>query len=282
MSFNNFSPTVWSESILAEREKTLVAVKLCNRDYEGEIRNYGDKVKINGVSRPTISTYDPSMGLSTPEVLPVQSTLLEINQAKSFNFMVGDIDKRQSKGDISDNEIREAANAVAQLQDSYVYEQCVSEAGKIITVDSLAASDIFSTITDALAYLYNNNVPTSERISIEVSPEFANKMLLGNILRNTNNTNAIEGGFLETVRMFNADAYLTTNLHKTAEGYHDIVVRSKKAVSFAGQISQVEAYRPEKYFADAIRGLDLYGAKVIRPKEIVIIRVKAYATETSI
>jgi len=105
-------------------------------------------------------------------------------------------------------------------------------------------------------------------------------MLISNILRNTNNSSAIEGGFLETVKMFNADVYLTTNIHITPEGYHDIVVRTQKAVSFAGQISQIEAYRPEKYFADAIRGLDLYGAKVIRPSELVIIRVKRFAQES--
>jgi len=57
MSVKNFKPIVWAKAIEENREKMTVATKLCNRDYEGEIKELGDKVKINGVARPTISDY---------------------------------------------------------------------------------------------------------------------------------------------------------------------------------------------------------------------------------
>ena len=91
MSTRNFKPQVWAKQIEINREKMMVAAKLCNRDYEGDIKNLGDKVKINGVSRPTITNYDDINGLGDFERLQDQSTLLEITQSKAFHFYVGDM-----------------------------------------------------------------------------------------------------------------------------------------------------------------------------------------------
>ena len=75
-----------STKIEEERDNLLVASKLCNRQYEGEIKQVGDKVKINGVSRPTISDYDDVTGLGEMERPKDQSTLLEITEQKAFHL----------------------------------------------------------------------------------------------------------------------------------------------------------------------------------------------------
>jgi len=278
----NAVPTLWAASLLENREKQLVAVKLCNRDYEGIISEVGDKVKISGVVRPTISTYDNVTGLSDPETLPTTSTMLEITESDSFNFMVGDIDKKLAQGDFFDKQLGEAANGFAQHEDTFVYNQITKDVSPGITVDSLSAKTTFSTILSGLKTLWSNNVPTTERISIEASPSFIEKILLAKILNDTDNTGVSVNGFVSSLRTFNADLYLSNNIKKDSNNYEYIIMRTGQAVSFASKLTEVEPYRHNKYMADAVRAVNVYGAKVVRPKEIVVLCIKDYATETTV
>ena len=156
MSYRNFVPTLWATEILKDRDKMLVGAKLCNRDYEGAIKQKGDKVKINGVGRPTISDYNDLTGLHDMERLPDQSTMLEITQAKSFHFYVGDIDERQAQGDLMSAEKAEAAAGLAEAMDTFIYSH-YKEAGVKKVVDSLSTNNIMSTIASALTDLWKNN-----------------------------------------------------------------------------------------------------------------------------
>lgn len=280
MSYKNFVPTIWTGGIEIARKPTLVAVELCNRDYEGLITKLGDKVKINGVARPTVSSFSQSTGLSNPEVLSDQSTTLEITEADSFNFMVGDIDKRQAGGDLMQAELTEASIALGVEQDAFVYSTINSAIGHTATESSLSKDNVFDRISAMLEYLYGHDVPASERVTLEVSPAFARRMMLAQILQNTDNSRVIANGFLEALKLFNVDVYMTNKLYKDSNQYEHIVMRTKKAVSFASQISEIIPYVPEKQFADAVKGLEVYGAKVVRPREIAVLQVQAYASIT--
>ena len=282
MSYQNFIPTLWAEEIMKERDDVIVAAKLCNRDYEGMIKNKGDKVKINGVGRPTIHDYDDVTGLHDAERLPDQSTLLEITEQKAFHFYVGNIDRRQAQGDLMSAEKTEAAAALAEVEDSFIYELAAKDAGITEAVAELTATNVMSTIAKTLTKLWTNKVPRNEKIYLEVSPSFVEKLMLANVLVNTDNSKIITGGAVGTLKVFNIEVYMSTNLkHDTTNGDY-CVARTRKAITFADQITEVRAYEPDRHFGEAVKGLQVYGAKVIRPKECAIIKVKSYGVETTI
>ncbi len=281
MAFKNFIPQIWSTKIEEERDNLLVASKLCNRQYEGEIKQVGDKVKINGVSRPTISDYDDVTGLGEMERPKDQSTLLEITEQKAFHFYVGDIDQRQSMGDVMSAEKKEAAAGLAEVMDSFIYSH-YKEAGINTTVNSLTSANVMSTISGVLAKLWKNKVPRNEKISLEATPEFIEKLLLANVLLNTDNSQIITTGIVGTLKLFNVDVYMSTNIHSDPVNGDCIFVRTNKAIAMADALKEVKAYEPANYFGEAVKGLQVYGAKVVRPSELAVIKVKSYGEEKNI
>lgn len=275
MSIRNFKPMVWAKAIEQNREKMMVAAKLCNRDYEGEIKNLGDKVKINGVSRPTITSYDDINGLGDFERLQDQSTMLEITESKAFHFYVGDIDKRQSAGNIMDAELTEAAAALAEVMDGYIYS-FYNEAGIVTDVESLTCDNVLNIINETLGKLWKNNVPTTEQVSLEVTPEFLTKLQMAKLLVDTDNSSVLASGVSHKLKTFNIDVYMSNNLPKDEDGNDVCFLRTKKAISFAEQLKEVKSYEPQNFFGEAVKGLQVYGAKVIRPDELAVIKVAAY------
>lgn len=275
MSIRNFKPLVWAKAIEQNREKMMVAAKLCNRDYEGEIKNLGDKVKINGVSRPTITSYDDINGLGEFERLQDQSTMLEITESKAFHFYVGDIDKRQSAGNIMDAELTEAAAALAEVMDGYIYS-FYNEAGIVTDVESLTCDNVLTIINETLGKLWKNNVPTTEQVSLEVTPEFLTKLQMAKLLVDTDNSSVLTSGVSHKLKTFNIDVYMSNNLPKDEDGNDVCFLRTKKAISFAEQLKEVKSYEPQNFFGEAVKGLQVYGAKVIRPDELAVIKVAAY------
>ena len=86
----------------------------------------------------------------------------------------------------------------------------------------------------------------------------------------TSNAESLDAGYIGSVA--GCKVYVTNNV-KTADGKHQCYVRTKRAIAYAEQLSEVHAYRPELRFADAVKGLHLYGAKVIYPAELVVLSV---------
>ncbi len=275
MSIRNFKPLVWAKEIEKNREMMMVAAKLCNRDYEGEIKNLGDKVKINGVSRPTITDYDDINGLGDFERLQDQSTMLEITESKAFHFYVGDIDKRQSAGNIMNAELTEAAAALAEVMDGYIYS-FYNEAGIVKEVESLTCDNVLTIINETLGELWKKNVPTTEQVSLEVTPEFLTKLQMAKLLVDTDNSSVLTSGVSHKLKTFNIDVYMSNNLPKDADGRDVCFLRTKKAISFAEQLKEVKSYEPQNFFGEAVKGLQVYGAKVIRPDELAVIKVAEY------
>ena len=93
MTINNFSPTAWAGSVLKNLNDAHVYATCCNRDYEGDIKSFGDTVKINSLGRVTVSDYTKNSTISAPETLIGAGQTLTIDTAKYFNFEIDDIDK---------------------------------------------------------------------------------------------------------------------------------------------------------------------------------------------
>src|ERR1700730_10619196 len=97
-----FIPTVWAARLLTTLQSALVYGQsgVCNRDYEGEIRDKGNTVKIGSVGDPTVQDYTKDADISDPEALTDSEQNLEIDQAKYFNFCVDSVDRAQQNVNI--------------------------------------------------------------------------------------------------------------------------------------------------------------------------------------
>ena len=177
--------------------------------------------------------------------------------------------------------LREEAKAsLADAADSYVYS-LQGDAGVRIQQQTVTAGNVLSTITSAIKGLYKNKVPKNAQFSLEVSPDFLEKMLLADILYGTPNEDSMKNGFVGRVgKWLNVHVYMTNNLSQQ-DGQDCIFLRTKRAIAFVDNMSQVEAYRPEDSFEDALKGLHVYGAKVVRPDELAVIQC-GYGEETKI
>lgn len=271
MAISNFISTVWSENLLKQLDRKYIGVLNCAREYEGDIKNQGAIVKICGVGDVTVSDYTKNSDMSAPETLSDTARLLNINKAKYFNFQIDDVDRAQANPKLMDAAMKKAAAALANAADTYVYS-LYPDASDTVEVTEVTAESIINNIIDLKTALMQADVMDSDDIVIEVSPSVAGILLKAKIEISTNNYDALETGLLG--RIAGCKVYVTNNLFVDEDNYHKCFVRTKRAIAFAEQISEVEAYRPEKRFADAVKGLHLYGAKVIYPKEFKVLALK--------
>jgi hypothetical protein len=271
MAITNFIPTVWSESLYRALDKQYIGVANCNREFEGEIKNCGSSVKICGIGTVNVTNYNKNTDMSTPQDLSDTSTEIRIDHSKCFNFQIDDIDKAQSKPKLMDAAMKVAASALANEADQKIYE-LYDETENVITDDNASTDTILSDIIKARELLYNANVSSSEEVVLEVSPAIASLILMAKIDLATDNKDAIENGYLGSIG--GCKIYVSNNIVKSTDGgmvYSKCIMRTKRAIAFAEQLSEIEAYRPEKRFADAVKGLHLYGIKVIYPEEMVLL-----------
>ena len=164
-----------------------------------------------------------------------------------------------------------AANALAEVADRYVYSlyKDVAEE-KTVTWSFIDETNIINLIVDLREKFYSNNVNSNAELVFEVSPYVASIILKAKIANNTDNSDEINNGYLGKIAGFKI--YVSNNL-ATEETENVCLARSTDAIAFAEQLNEVEAYRPEKRFADAIKGLHLYGAKIVKPDEIMCVKV---------
>lgn len=111
-NFKNFIPTLWSARLLASLDKNLVFEQMATTDYEGEIKGYGDAVKINSIGEITIKDYTGA-DIDNPDELTSTQVVLNIDQAKYFHFQVKDVVKAQANVDLMDKSMERAGYALA-------------------------------------------------------------------------------------------------------------------------------------------------------------------------
>ena len=270
MAYGNFKATVWSKYIQHELETKCILSEWCNKKFEGEAK-HNEMVKILGVGKPTIGNYTGA-SIGAPETLEDSSTFLKIDQAKFFNFMVDDVDKAQAQPGLMEALMQEATRAMALERDSHVATMALNAgttSAAVTQVDS--AADAKTAIDTGILALRENDVDSSMDVVIEI-PWFVYNYLRDKLVElKTNNDELLKKG---VIAMYDG-CYVrpTNNLYVDGTDYYGMI-RTKEAVAFASGIDKVEAYRPETLFSDAIKGLNTFGAKVVRPKELYAMRVK--------
>lgn len=267
----NFKPTFWSKYIQTELAKDLVIANWCDYKFEGEIK-HGERVKIVGAVRPTINTYVPGTDI-TIESLADNAQYLDIDYADYFAFEVDDVDKAQSMPGYLDAQFSEAKKALAEKEDATVAKVAADGAltnMKSSSLDISAQTSPTDSIDAGLVKLYKNNVSTKEVLAADLNPEHIT--LIRSKLQSlfTDNVEYIKMGAIGKYN--NVMLRLSNNLYNDNTDDYELL-RTKKAVAVANQIDKVETARKEKGFASIIKGLNVYGAKVVRPKELYVIKV---------
>lgn len=273
MSVTNFVPTIWSARLLAHLDKKHVYAALVNRDYEGEIRNYGDTVKINQIGDVTIKNYTKGNDIEDPEDLSGSQTMLTIDQAKYFNFSIDDVDAAQVNPKLMDEAMKRAAYGMNDTTDTFLANMmylAASNNGKNLGDDSTPVvptkADAYDYLVDLSTDLTEKDVPTEGRWA--VIPAWFHGLLLKDSRFVGNGTDynkaMIEGGEVGVAAGFRI--FLSNNVPNTEGTKYKILGGTNAAGSYAEQILKTEAYRPEKRFSDAVKGLHVYGGKVVQPK----------------
>lgn len=272
MAINNFIPTVWSETLYQALDGAYVAVRNCNRAFEGAIRGKGDTVKICGIGAVNVFDYNKNSDMSAPETLSDTVRTLVIDQAKGFNFQIDDIDRAQQSPKVMSEAMRVAASALSEAADQYVYSLYTeASSANTITQDGVTYEDVLDLLIAARKQLIAAGV-TGTDVVLEVSPDVAALILKAKILTADAADEALESGYIGSFVGFRV--YVSNNIATEEvddKVYHKCFARTRRAIAFAEQLSEINAYRPEKRFADAVKGLHLYGAKLIYPKELVLL-----------
>lgn len=278
MAYENFIPTVWAEAINRELEKALVYAEGCNRQYDGEVKAMGDTVRILGVGRPTITTTtDKAITLSAPESVEDSSVTLAVRQISYFNYKVDDIDKRQAVGSVMEALNKEATYGLADEMDKHIAGMAATrEAVKYAaSATAITKDNVLGEIDKALEKLYGNNVRPNGKIMMEVPPWFYMRLKQAYTALDTDNSKMLENG--RVGKYGNVIVKMSNNVAVDSSANSLITVHTDKAVAFVNPMTHVEAYRPEKGFSDAVKGFVLYQAKIVRPKELVVLNCKAGA-----
>lgn len=287
MSLHLFTPTIWSGKLFVRLRKALVAGSVVNTDYEGEIRGFGDTVNINEIGPVTISDYTKHGTLTWAKLTSAQKKLV-IDQAKSFSFEIDDIDTAQNNPKVMNAAMDEAAYAIADTIDQFILGK-YSEAGVKNTTYmgsssspiSVSSGNVILTLSYASRYMTEANVPQANRIAI-VPAWFHQKMLLAEIggisataVPKVFDNGAMTAGYIGEALGFRF--LVSNNVQESATAVSAIMCLNSSAISYAGQITKMKSVERENTFATGVKGLYVYGAKVVRPEALGVI----HATEVA-
>lgn len=277
MALSNFMPEIWSKKLLKIFDKTVVMANLVNRDYEGDIQSAGDVVHVRTFGDVTINNYTRDMTISFQALTDPMVDLL-IDQQKYFAFKVDDLDKAQANADILEGYASRAAIAIRDVVDSRLIGHYADvDSGNVIGTDiapiTLTSSNIYSYITQLGEKLDNCNIPHEGR-NLVITPKFKTMLLQSTEFTRASSLgdNVIQNGYIGNVAGFGV--HVTTN-NPAVSGVVNLMAFTKDYISFASQVSKIETVRPYNMFADAVKGLYLYGSKVMLPTAGAVLKAAA-------
>lgn len=267
-----FIPTVWAARLLSALDKELVygQTNVCNRDYEGDIRVAGNTVKIASIGNVTVDDYTKDTPIGDPEILTDETQTLSISQQKYFHFFVDSIDRAQMNVNVLDEAMNRASWQLRDAADTYIAGLMSAAVpagntiGTAVTPQVPTADDAYEYLVDLGVLLDEANTPLSGRFC--VVPAWFHGLLL------KDDRFVRSGTAMGDRRLMNGEAgeaagftiLKSNNVPNTAGEAYRIIAGHRIATTYAEQVLDVQAYRPEQLFGDAVKGLHVYGAKVVR------------------
>lgn len=277
-AYSAFIPEIWSQKLNNLLAKNCVMLQCVNRNYEGEIKNQGDSVKIITPADVTISTVSAS-AISYSELTP-SSTDLVIDQKKFFAFKINDVAQAQANQSIMDAHLQNAKNAIEQVQDAYLLSQqanvdTANVVGTEATPITLDKATIYENFVNLALKLKNANaLSNNQKPWVVINPSIESYLLQSpqfisayNVADETLREGAIG-------RIAGMDVLVSTNLSAVSGKFY-VLAGTNEAITFASQLSKIESLRDKDSFSDLVRGLYLYGAKTVQAKSLAKMIVTA-------
>jgi hypothetical protein len=284
-----FIPEVWSGKLAVKFYLATCLTEITNNDWEGEIKDQGDKVKIRSVPTVTIRDYQKGQTLQTERP---GTTVIElvVDKAKYFAVVVDDVDAVQADIKLMDQFGQDAAEQMKIAVESSVFSVVYAEAhaanqGATAGVKSgdinlgatgaplqITKENVLDWIVDMGLVLDEQNVPETGRWM--VIPAWVAAMIKKSDLKDASisgdGTSILRNGRIGMIDRFTI--YSSNNLAQGADGAvtaYEVMAGTKDAISFASQITKTESIRSEATFGDLLRGLNVYGFEVTKPEALV-------------
>lgn len=308
MAYEKFIKAVQSEKLLKEIERHLVFVKNCNRDFEGEVKQLGDQIRVDGLGDVTVyqlkkdGTYTASQigtnsiagtgkeiihkGIPNAEEPVGYSATFTVNQLALWNEMIGDIDAelvKDAQGKVAKYRKKIAAK-VANLQDQYVAKTITGfndaefvdtghtkgQAYTITTADNPTGKTNILEFIDAMVQVFHErDFPQGVTLSFECGPAFIRRLKKAARELLTNN---VDEYTKREVTVYNGINFYMTN-NAVVGGVEYVIARTEEAVSFFDAMAENEAYRIERGFGDGWKGFVLYDCGITNPKAMLWAKV---------
>jgi hypothetical protein len=270
-TYSTFIPEIWSKKLNQMLEKNCVMMQCVNKNWEGEISQQGDTVKIITPADVTVSTLT-SDNITYTSLAPKSQDLV-IDQKKFFAFKIDDVAKVQSNMDIMEAHLVNAKKAIEEVQDSYLLamhtdvteSNTVGSESSPITLDKSTIYEHFVKLS--LALKNSDAVHAGVRPWVVINPNIESYLLQSpefikayNVADETLRDGAIG-------RIAGMDVLVSTNLTDIDNKYY-VLAGTNDAITFASQLAKIESLRDKDSFSDLVRGLYLYGAKTVQPKAL--------------
>jgi len=291
-----FLPKVYSKQVLNFFRKSSVAEAITNTDYSGDISGYGDTVRI--IKEPVITVYQYERGADiTKTALTDQEVSLVIDTANAFKFIVDDIETNMSHVNFRDVATSSAAYALRDAFDEGVIATmfagvAASSPNHILGSDSatdLAGGtfdgtgnldigfasgehDPIDVLSHMARLLDEQNIPEEGRWFL-ANPEFYEVLVQSSSKLLSVDYNAGQGsirnGLVSSGKLRGFDMYKTNNIAATSNAAGKCLAGHMSATATAQTITSTEVIRDPDSFGDIVRGLHVYGAKVLRDNALV-------------
>jgi len=269
VAITSFIPEVWNAQLLEDFRAQAVAAALANREYEGNA-SAGNVVRVNTATAVAIDDYKAAGRTTSADAVATVSQDLLIDQEKSFDFYVDDIDRAQAAGSM-DVFTRSAGEGLAEDADKFILSTAVTGAGS--TTDATTAladgNEAFDVVRDLRKALTKAHVPNTQRVLI-VNAEFEALLLGANSKLTSVDVSGSPEGLRNAAlgRLLGFDVYVSENLPTTDKP--QALAFYRPALAYVSQVEKTEAMRAQDKFADRLRGLHVYGGKVIRPEGVAV------------
>lgn len=273
----NFIPEIFSKKLQAKFYASSVLPQISNTDYEGEISGQGNKVNIRTVPSVTVGDYTGSVSYAD---VTTQVVELMIDKAKSYAFKVDDILKVQADINFQNEAAKDAAEQMRISVETDVMANIPTAATSILDKASVTESTLLGHILEAGRTLDELNIPDSDRF-IVLSPlyiEMLKKSELRQAYLTGDGTSPLRNGKVGMIDRFSVyQSNLLAQGTGADAGKTFCLAGHPKATCFASQFVKTETVRLTDTFGDGVRGLKVYGYKVVVPDALVTLKMKTTA-----
>ena len=289
-----FLPSIYSKKVLNFFRKASVVEAITNTDYAGEISAYGDSVKI--IKEPTITVYDYTRGSDTTQTkLTDQEITLVVDSAKAFKFIVDDIETNMSHVNFKEVASSSAAYSLKDSYDAAVLTTMfagvsASAPDHVIGADAAAGTggvgettasvdlgvasevDPLDLMARMARLLDDQSVPEENRWFV-ASPDFYEELSQSGSKLLSVDFNAGQGsirnGLVSSGKLRGFDMYKSNNIPSVSTATGQCLGGHMSSTATANTILSTEVIRDPSSFGDIVRGLHVYGAKVLRDDAMV-------------